>query len=58
MLRRGTRVAKLTKKTGQVAPTGKVVDVRKHACEVRWDDGHTSIVDRGALVALKPGERR
>ena len=53
MMRKGMRVAKLTKKAGQVAPTGKVIDVRRYSCEVLWDDGHRSIIDQGALVAQK-----
>ena len=53
MLRKGMRVAKLTKRTGQVAPTGRVIDVRNDSCEVRWDDGHISIIDQGALQAVR-----
>lgn len=53
MLRKGTRVERLTKKVGQVPATGKVVDlVEGHAVEVAWDDGHTSIISRDAVTPL------
>ena len=56
-MRKGMRVAKMTKRAGQPAPTGRVVEVRPDSCEVLWDDGHRSIIDRGALTAVKPATR-
>lgn len=58
MLRKGTRVERLTKKVGQVAATGKVVAMRDgHAVEVEWDDGHTSIVSRDGVTPLTDANR-
>jgi Cu2+-containing amine oxidase len=53
MLRAGNRVTKLTKKVGQAAPEGKVVAIRGDSVEVRWDDGHLSIISRDGLVLVK-----
>ena len=53
MLRKGTRVVRLTKKAGQVAPIGTVVDVRDgHSLEIAWDDGHHSITSRDGITRL------
>jgi uncharacterized protein YndB with AHSA1/START domain len=58
MIRKGTHVERLTKKVGQVAATGKVVEVRdEHYVEVQWDDGHTSTVSKDGLVALTDANR-
>ncbi len=58
MLRQGTKVSVLTKKAGRVSQTGTVVDVRGHDLEVRWEDGHISVISRNAVhqVAAKKGE--
>ncbi len=52
MLRSGTRVARLTKKVGQVAPTGKVLAVHGDSIEIEWDDGHRSVISRDAVTPL------
>lgn len=58
MLRKGSRVMQLTKKVGQVAPTGKIVSMGdNNVIEVAWDDGHTSITSREALVPLTEANR-
>ena len=53
MLRTGTRVTQMTKRVGQRAPQGKIVDVRGDSYEIKWDDGHTSISTREGIVAIK-----
>lgn len=53
MLRRGTRVTQMTRRVGQRAPTGRIVDVRKDSYEIEWDDGHTSIITPEGIVPLK-----
>ncbi len=58
MFRKGTRVERLTKKVGQVAATGKVIEIRDgHRVEIRWDDGHTSIISKDALTPLTEANR-
>ncbi|MDK1018479.1 MAG: hypothetical protein QGD89_03645 [Actinomycetota bacterium] len=58
MLRKGTRVVRLTKKVGQVAATGTVIEIRdRHCVEVRWDDDHTSIISKSALTLLTEANR-
>lgn len=58
MLRKGTKVERLTKKVGQVPETGKIVDmVEGHAVEVKWDDGHTSIISRDAVTPVTDANR-
>lgn len=53
MIRKGSRVVQLTKKVGRAGPTGKVVRIDdNNVIEVEWDDGHTSITSREALVPL------
>lgn len=51
-LRKGMRVKELTKKVGQVARTGTVLDVRGPTVEVRWDDGHVSSLSQGFLFPI------
>lgn len=58
MLRPGTRVKRLTKKVGQAAPEGKILEVRGHAYEIEWDDGHTSLADSIGVVKVKKPEER
>lgn len=53
MLRPGTRVTKMTKRVGQRAPEGKIVDVRKDSYEIKWDDGHISIITPEGIVPIK-----
>ena len=51
-------VTKLTKKVGQAAPTGKIVSFHgDEAVEVKWDDGHTSVISRTAVAPAKNGGR-
>lgn len=53
MLRKGSRIERLTKKVGQVAATGTVVAITdEHSVEIRWDDGHRSIISKSALTPL------
>ena len=53
MFRSGMKVRKLTKKVGQAAPVGRVVDVREESVEVRWEDGHLSVISKTALSPVK-----
>jgi len=53
MLRPGTKVTQMTKKVGQRAPTGKIVDTRSDSYEIKWDDGHTSIATPDGIIPLK-----
>ena len=53
MLKPGMRVEELTKKVGQVPRYGKVKGVHGESIEVLWEDGHTSIVSRQSLHAIK-----
>ena len=50
MLKKGERVIELTKKVGQAGRTGIVEALHEESAEVRWDDGHLSIVSRAALA--------
>ncbi len=50
MYRQGMKVAALTKKAGQVPRTGTVTAVRGHDVEVRWEDGHSSVISGNALT--------
>ncbi len=50
MLKTGMKVVKLTKKVGQAAPVGTIKSMHGDSVEVRWDDGHTSIVSRISVV--------
>ena len=53
MIRKGSRVVQLTKKVGHSGPTGRVIRIDdNNVIEVAWDDGHTSITSREALVPL------
>ena len=53
MLRPGTRVTQMTKKVGQRAPEGKIVETRRDSYEIKWDDGHTSIMTPDGVVVVK-----
>ncbi len=53
MLRKGTRVERLTKKVGQTPETGKIVDmVDDHRVEVEWDTGHVSIISKDGITPI------
>ncbi len=52
MLRQGMKVKRLTKKVGQTSPMGTITELRNGSVEVRWDDGHLSIVSRQAVVPV------
>ncbi len=51
--RQGQKVEEMTKKVGQVPRAGTVEAVHGESVEVRWEDGHVSIVSRISLVPLK-----
>lgn len=51
-LRKGMRVRELTKKVGQIARTGTVLNVRGHTVEIRWDDGHVSSLSHGFVFPI------
>ena len=53
MLRPGTRVTRMTRRVGQRAPTGKIVEVRQGSYEIKWEDGHTSITTPEGIVPLR-----
>mgnify|MGYP001125082748 CR=1 FL=1 len=53
MLRKGMHVRELTKKVGQVARTGTVLQVHGDTVEVRWDDGHVSSLSGGFLRPIR-----
>jgi hypothetical protein len=52
-VRRGDKVTKLTKRVGQTAPVGQVVAIKGDSVEVKWEDGHTSLISRVGLVVAK-----
>jgi hypothetical protein len=52
VLKKGEKVIELTKKVGQHSRTGVVEAARGESVEVRWDDGHLSIVSRTALAPI------
>ncbi len=50
-MRKGQRVETLTKTVGQTPRTGVIVDIREEDfVEVKWEDGHTSVITRSALI--------
>ncbi len=53
MLRPGAKVTRMTKKVGQRAPTGTIVEVQKGSYEILWDDGHRSIATADGIIPLK-----
>lgn len=58
MLKEGQRVQTLTKKVGQAPRVGTVVDTRDgEFVEVRWDDGHVSVVSASSVTALAQSRR-
>ncbi|MEA2010610.1 MAG: hypothetical protein U9N78_07890 [Actinomycetota bacterium] len=52
-LHKGQRVKTLTKTVGRVPRRGVVQRVEATTVEVRWSDGHVSILSDGALVPDK-----
>ncbi|MDQ3781981.1 MAG: DUF971 domain-containing protein [Actinomycetota bacterium] len=54
MLKKGQHVEELTRKVGRRPRAGVVLTVSDGTVEVRWDDGHTSILS-GAL--LRPAQQ-
>ena len=58
MIRKGTRVERLTKKAGQHPEIGKVTAIHdEYSVEIEWDDGHTSIVSKSAVTPLTEANR-
>ncbi len=57
MLKKGQHVEELTRKVGQRPRTGVVVQADDDSVEVRWDDGHTSVVSGGLLRLAAPPRR-
>ena len=55
---KGQRVKTLTKTVGREPRRGVVQRVEGHTVEVRWDDGHISILSGGALVPDKDTAHR
>lgn len=49
-LRKGSHVKTLTKTVGREPRRGVVERVDGETVEVRWNDGHTSILSGGVLV--------
>lgn len=50
-MRKGQKVETLTKTVGQTPRIGVVIDLREEdLVEVEWEDGHTSVVTRSALM--------
>lgn len=49
-LRKGIHVRTLTKTVGRTPRRGVVEHVDGNTVEVKWDDGHTSILSGGALI--------
>lgn len=57
-MRKGQRVETLTKTVGQTPRIGVIVDLRdEDLVEVEWDDGHTSIVTRSAVVPTSASKK-
>lgn len=54
MLKKGTRVARLTKRVGQPAATGRIIDIRPdQSYEIKWDDGHVSVTSPDGVIRVK-----
>lgn len=49
-LHKGQRVMTLTKAVGITPRRGVIERIDGNTVEVRWDDGHTSILSQGTLV--------
>ena len=57
-LQKGQRVRTLTKTVGRTPRRGVIMEVHGATLEVRWDDGHTSILSNGAVVAERADHQR
>jgi len=57
-MHKGQRVKTLTKTVGREPRRGVVQSVSGTTVEVRWDDGHVSILSGGALVTDKDPAKR
>lgn len=58
MIRKGTRVERLTKKVGQHPETGKVTAIHdEYSVEVEWDDGRSTVVSKSALTPVTEANR-
>lgn len=57
-LRKGIHVTTLTKTVGRSPRRGVVERVDGDTVEVRWDDGHTSILSGGALVPERKPQKK
>lgn len=53
MLKNGMKVQRLTKKVGQASPAGTITAIHGDSVEVKWEDGHTSIVSR---ISVQPAK--
>ena len=53
MLKTGMKVQRLTKKVGQASPSGTITAMHGDTVEVKWEDGHTSIVSRISVTPVK-----
>lgn len=53
---KGQRVRTLTKTVGRQPRRGVVQRVERNAIEVKWDDGHVSVLSDGAIVPDKDPE--
>ncbi len=49
-LRKGTHIKTLTKTVGRPPRRGVVERIDGDTVEVRWEDGHVSILSGGALI--------
>ena len=49
----GEKVTKLTKKVGQAAPTGRIIAIKGDSVEVKWEDGHTSLISKVGVVPAR-----
>lgn len=52
-MHKGDKVTKLTKKVGQAMTTGRVIAFKGESVEVKWEDGHTSLISRVGIVPFK-----
>jgi len=57
-LRKGIHVKTLTKTVGRTPRRGVVEHVDGNTVEVKWDDGHTSILSGGVLIPDRPQKKQ
>lgn len=55
---KGQHVKTLTKSVGRQPRRGVVTRVDGSTVEVKWEDGHSSLLSGGALVADRDRQRR